>query len=79
MFQLTDTRSSDRRLSVLHYIAQTMQDKFPELLNFDQELQYIEKASVGEKQHISILNRAEIYRMNVPFSLMKFFLPSAEL
>lgn len=42
-----DTKSSDRRLSILHYIAQTVQDKFTDLVTFDSELQYLEKASVG--------------------------------
>jgi len=41
-------RSSDRRLSLLHFIAQTVTDKFPELVHFDTELQAVDRASLGK-------------------------------
>ncbi|CAH1963643.1 unnamed protein product [Acanthoscelides obtectus] len=44
---LLDTKSTDKRLCLLHYIVATIRQKFPELLNFDTELHYIEKAAVG--------------------------------
>lgn len=34
-------------MCLLHYIAATIRQKFPELLNFDSDLSYIEKAAVG--------------------------------
>lgn len=44
---LVDTKSTDKRLSLLHYIADTVRHKFPELSNFDTELMYIDKAATG--------------------------------
>lgn len=45
---LLDTKSTDKRMCLLHYIAATVRQKFPELLNFDSDLSYIEKAAVGK-------------------------------
>lgn len=42
---LLDTKSTDKRMCLLHYIVKTIRQKFPELLDFDTELMYIEKAS----------------------------------
>lgn len=50
---LLDTKSTDKRLCLLHYIVATVRQKFPELLNFDAELHYIEKAAVGESNFIT--------------------------
>lgn len=44
---LLDTKSADRRQSLLHYIAQTVRVKFPDLLSFESELLYIDKAATG--------------------------------
>jgi formic-like protein len=44
---LVDTKSSDKRMSLLNYIVQTVKQYFPELMNFESELMYIEKASAG--------------------------------
>lgn len=45
---LLDTKATDKRSCLLHYIVATIRQKFPDLLNFDTELHYIEKAAVGE-------------------------------
>lgn len=42
---LLDTKSTDKRMCLLHYIVMTIRQKFPELLDFDTELIYIEKAA----------------------------------
>ncbi|CAH2048825.1 unnamed protein product, partial [Iphiclides podalirius] len=42
---LMDTKSTDKRVSLLHYIVATIRQNFPELLNFDSELLYIDKAA----------------------------------
>ncbi|XP_045448026.1 formin-like protein [Melitaea cinxia] len=42
---LMDTKSTDKRVSLLHYIVATIRQNFPELLNFDTELMYIDKAA----------------------------------
>lgn len=45
---LLDTKSTDKRMCLLHYIVATIRIKFPELINFDSELMYIDKAATGE-------------------------------
>nr|XP_023011554.1 formin-like protein CG32138 isoform X1 [Leptinotarsa decemlineata] len=50
---LLDTKSTDKRLCLLHYIVATIRQKFPELLNFDSELHYIEKAAVVSLENIN--------------------------
>ncbi|XP_061383675.1 formin-like protein isoform X2 [Danaus plexippus] len=42
---LMDTKSTDKRVSLLHYIVATIRQNFPELLSFDAELLYIDKAA----------------------------------
>ncbi|XP_017862168.1 PREDICTED: formin-like protein CG32138 isoform X3 [Drosophila arizonae] len=42
---LIDTKSTDKRSSLLHYIVATIRAKFPELLNFECELYGTEKAA----------------------------------
>ncbi|XP_060529722.1 formin-like protein isoform X3 [Cylas formicarius] len=50
---LLDTKSTDKRLCLLHYIVATIRQKFPDLLNFDSELHYIDKAAVVSLENIS--------------------------
>lgn len=45
---LLDTKSTDKKMCLLHYIVATIRQKFPEILNFESELLYIEKAAVGK-------------------------------
>lgn len=47
-FQLLDTKSTDRKMTLLHFIALTVKEKYPELANFWQELHFVEKAAAGE-------------------------------
>lgn len=42
---LLDTKSTDKRMCLLHYIVATIRQKFPDLLNFDNELFCIDKAA----------------------------------
>lgn len=42
---LIDTKSTDKRSSLLHYIVATIRTKFPELLNFECELYGTDKAA----------------------------------
>lgn len=46
---LLDTKSTDKRICLLHYIAATIRHKFPELAHFESELLYIDKAATGLK------------------------------
>jgi hypothetical protein len=43
---LLGTKSTDKKMSLLHYIVETVRHKFPELLNFHSELMYIDKAAI---------------------------------
>lgn len=44
---LVDTKSSDKRICLLHFIVDTVKEKMPEIMNFDSELMYIDKAAAG--------------------------------
>lgn len=45
---LLDTKSTDKRMCLLHYIVATIRLKFLELINFESELMYIDKAATGK-------------------------------
>lgn len=45
--QLLDTKSTDRKMTLLHFIALTVREKYPELATFWQELHFVEKAAAG--------------------------------
>ncbi|KAF4525861.1 hypothetical protein B566_EDAN018218 [Ephemera danica] len=49
---LLDTKSSDKRTSLLHYIVHTVKRSFPELMNFENELLYAEKASTVSLENV---------------------------
>ncbi|TMW51563.1 hypothetical protein DOY81_003350 [Sarcophaga bullata] len=49
---LIDTKSTDKRTSLLHYIVATIRQKFPELLNFETELFCTDKASQVSLENI---------------------------
>ena len=42
-----DTKNADKKLTLMHFLVQTVQEKFPETINFDSELRFIEKAALG--------------------------------
>jgi len=44
---LSDTKASDKKTTLLHFIVKTVQAKFPDIANFDTELKYVEKAATG--------------------------------
>lgn len=47
-FQLLDTKSTDRKLTLLHYIANVVKEKYAQVSLFYNELHYVEKAAAGE-------------------------------
>nr|CAD7449016.1 unnamed protein product [Timema bartmani] len=49
---LLDTKSTDKRMCLLHYIVDTIRNKFLDLLNFESELMYIDKAAVVSLENI---------------------------
>ncbi|KAJ8679565.1 hypothetical protein QAD02_015352 [Eretmocerus hayati] len=50
---LLDTKSTDKRMCLLHYIVATIRVKFPELVNFESELMYIDKAATVSLENIT--------------------------
>ena len=46
--QLLDTKSTDRKITLLHYIANVVKDKYSQVALFYNELHYVEKAAAGE-------------------------------
>lgn len=47
-FQLLDTKSTDRKQTLLHFIANVIQEKYPDVNNFYCELHFLDKAALGE-------------------------------
>ncbi|XP_045517192.1 formin-like protein isoform X1 [Pieris brassicae] len=58
---LMDTKSTDKRVSLLHYIVATIRQNFPELLSFDTELLYIDKAAQVSLENV-LADVAELER-----------------
>lgn len=86
---LLDTKSTDKRICLLHYIVMTIRQKFPDLLDFDNELMYIEKAAqvslenlitdVHELEKGMEIVRKEAEMRNKPQNLiLKDFLTNSE-
>ena len=51
---LTDTKSKDKNVSLMHYLVKTVEETFPELLNFETELRFIEKAAIVSMENIVV-------------------------
>lgn len=43
--KLTNTKDLDNKQTLLHYMVETIESKFPELLNFGEELPHVERAA----------------------------------
>ncbi|XP_075913628.1 formin-like protein 2 isoform X2 [Petromyzon marinus] len=49
---LIETKSTDRKLTLLHYISNIVQHKYPDLVTFYNELRYIEKAAAVSMENV---------------------------
>ncbi|KAG5836218.1 hypothetical protein ANANG_G00252250 [Anguilla anguilla] len=49
---LLDTKSTDRKMTLLHYIALIVKEKYPELANFHNELNFIDKAAAVSLENV---------------------------
>lgn len=49
-FQLLDTKSTDRKVTLLHYIANVVKEKYQQVSLFYNDLNYVEKAAAGMKR-----------------------------
>ena len=45
--QLFETKSTDRKLTLLHYIVNVVQSRYADITTFYNELRYVEKAAAG--------------------------------
>ncbi|XP_064648618.1 formin-like protein isoform X3 [Lineus longissimus] len=50
---LLDTKSQDKKMTLLHYIVETVRQSFPDLQNFENELRFIEKAASVSMENIT--------------------------
>lgn len=50
---LVDCKSADKKISVMHYLVETVQDRFPDIINFESELRFIEKAAVVSMENVT--------------------------
>ena len=46
-FQLQNTKSHDGKTTLLHYFAETVEAKYPEVMGFVDELIHVDKAARG--------------------------------
>lgn len=46
-FQLIDTKSTDKKQTLLHYIVNVLERYYPDVQHFYQELRYVDRASKG--------------------------------
>ncbi|XP_053706520.1 formin-like protein 3 isoform X1 [Synchiropus splendidus] len=49
---LLDTKSTDRKMTLLNYIALIVKEKYPELTNFHLELHFVEKAAAVSLENV---------------------------
>uniref|UniRef100_A0A8C9RD75 Formin-like 3 n=1 Tax=Scleropages formosus TaxID=113540 RepID=A0A8C9RD75_SCLFO len=49
---LLDTKSTDRKMTLLHYIALIVKEKYPELGNFFNELHFVDKAAAVSLENV---------------------------
>uniref|UniRef100_A0A3Q3AM52 Formin-like 2a n=1 Tax=Kryptolebias marmoratus TaxID=37003 RepID=A0A3Q3AM52_KRYMA len=58
---LLDTKSTDRKLTLLHYIANVIREKYPQVAVFHNELHYVEKAAAVSLDNV-LLDVKELQR-----------------
>ncbi|XP_032502340.1 formin-like protein 3 isoform X5 [Phocoena sinus] len=49
---LLDTKSTDRKMTLLHFIALTVKEKYPDLANFWHEMHFVEKAAAVSLENV---------------------------
>uniref|UniRef100_A0A3P9NU52 Formin like 2 n=1 Tax=Poecilia reticulata TaxID=8081 RepID=A0A3P9NU52_POERE len=58
---LLDTKSTDRKMTLLHYIANVVKEKYPQVSLFHNELHYVEKAAAVSLENV-LLDVKELHR-----------------
>ncbi|XP_064482051.1 protein diaphanous-like isoform X2 [Ornithodoros turicata] len=71
--KLSGTKSHDQKTTLLHFLAETVEQKFPEVLGFTDELSYIEKAArVSPEQLEKNLNQMKKHLSQLGTDLKTF-------
>jgi len=47
-----ETKTHDKKQTLLHFIVQTVTEKFPDITNFDSELTFIDKAAMVSLENV---------------------------
>lgn len=50
---LLETKTADKKQTLLHYIVSTINDKLPDIKNFDSELTFIDKAAMVSLENVN--------------------------
>lgn len=79
ILQLTGTKDFENKQTLLHYIVFTIENKFPELLNFPDELSHIDKASRVSLDNIQkILRQMDSSIKNLETDLLNSKVPQSD-
>lgn len=70
--QLRDTKSTDQNTTLLHFLAEKCEEKYPEILKFPDELEHVESASKG-KELLVVVVVFDILNVNYDFFLQYQF------
>ena len=46
--KLSSTKSADQKTTLLHFLANTVENRFPDVMDFQNELRNVEEASHGQ-------------------------------
>lgn len=60
---MSDTKASDRKMTLLHFIVKTVREKFPDIATFDTELKYVEKAATGSADFLQVTYWLKVFHV----------------
>lgn len=61
--QLLETKSTDRKQTLLHYISNVVKEKYQHVSLFYNELHYVEKAAAGTVTLLSLMSGGGMHAM----------------
>ena len=56
-FQLDNTKTVDNKQTLIHFLVETVEDKFPSCLTFSDELLHVKEAARGERERKKVTLR----------------------
>jgi len=79
IFQLTSTKDIDNKQTLMHYLVDTIERKFPECLNFAEELAHVDRASRVSLENVQrILRQMENNIRNLEQDLANAKIPQCD-